>query len=169
VRRVYIGIDPGANGAMAAIVTNTDAPDYVYFRKTKDGPHEQAEWIRSLIDLDGMKLHEAEAFAIIEKVGAMPSIPGADGKRRQMGAATMFAFGKSAGLLEGLVIANAIPYEMTTPQTWQTAMKCKSGGDKNVTKQAAQRLFPREKITHANADALLLAEYCRRLRTGGAG
>jgi hypothetical protein len=42
-------------------------------------------------------------------------------------------------------------------------MKCRSGGDKKITKAAAQRLFPRMKVTHKNADALLIAEYGRRV------
>jgi hypothetical protein len=37
-----------------------------------------------------------------------------------------------------------------------------SKGDKNVTKRKAQELFPSLKITHATADALLIAEYLRR-------
>ena len=39
-----------------------------------------------------------------------------------------------------------------------------SKGDKNVTKSRAQELFPELKITHAIADALLIAEYGRRVR-----
>jgi hypothetical protein len=35
-------------------------------------------------------------------------------------------------------------------------------GDKNVSKRKAQELFPQLKITHATADALLLAEFGRR-------
>jgi len=37
-----------------------------------------------------------------------------------------------------------------------------TGGDKNVSKRRAQELFPEIKITHAIADALLIAEYARR-------
>ena len=33
-------------------------------------------------------------------------------------------------------------------------------------KAAAQRLWPSTKITHANADALLIAEFCRQIRNG---
>ena len=39
-------------------------------------------------------------------------------------------------------------------------MKCLTKGDKNVTKSAAQRLYPDRKITHADADAILIARYC---------
>ena len=48
-----------------------------------------------------------------------------------------------------------------SPVKWQTAMGCRTGGDKNVSKAEAQRLWPSLKITHRNADSLLLAEYAR--------
>jgi hypothetical protein len=37
-----------------------------------------------------------------------------------------------------------------------------SAGNKNVTKTRAAQLFPGVKMTHAIADALLIAEYGRR-------
>ena len=43
-------------------------------------------------------------------------------------------------------------------------MDCLTGGDKNVTKRKAQSLFPWVKVTHAIADSMLLAEYCRQHR-----
>jgi hypothetical protein len=43
-------------------------------------------------------------------------------------------------------------------------MSCLTKGDKNVTKSRAQELFPEVKVTHAIADALLIAEYGRRIR-----
>ena len=91
--------------------------------------------------------------AYIEKVGATP----------QMGVVSAFTFGRSYGWLLGVLDALRIPYEFVTPQKWQKAMGCLTGGDKNVSKAAAQRLWPSLKITHANADALLIAEYGRRL------
>lgn len=45
-------------------------------------------------------------------------------------------------------------------------MGCLTNGDKNITKQRAQQLFPSAKVTHKIADALLLAEYCRRVHRG---
>jgi hypothetical protein len=57
-----------------------------------------------------------------------------------------------------------IPFEEVSPVKWQKVMGCLSKGDKNVTKAAAQRLFPDIKITHAIADALLIAEYGRRIK-----
>lgn len=41
-------------------------------------------------------------------------------------------------------------------------MGCLTKGDKNISKARAQQLFPTAKITHATADALLLAEWRRK-------
>jgi hypothetical protein len=59
-----------------------------------------------------------------------------------------------------------VPFDEVLPVKWQTVMGCRSGGDKNITKARAQQLFPHVKVTHAIADALLLAEFCRRAQWG---
>jgi Holliday junction resolvasome RuvABC endonuclease subunit len=147
VRQVCIGIDPGKSGAIAAVVTHNQ-DTFIHWHKLDST--EADTWVF----LDELDNGDGNTFAVIEKVGATP----------QMGVTSAFTFGKSAGFLLGILTASQIPFEYVTPQTWQKSMGCMSKGDKNVTKAAAQRLFPREKITHANADALLIAEYCRRIR-----
>ena len=84
-----------------------------------------------------------------------------------MGVVSAFTFGRSYGFLRGLLAANGIKREDVTPQKWQAELGCRSKGDKNVTKAKAQELWPNEKITHANADAMLIAEYARRMVTQG--
>lgn len=65
------------------------------------------------------------------------------------------------------------PIELVAPSVWQRAFVLAGGprdegitAKKNRHKARAQELFPNLKITHACADALLLAEYCRRTREG---
>jgi hypothetical protein len=89
-----------------------------------------------------------DLFAYIEKVHAHPN----DSSK---GA---FAFGVNYGLLRMALVATEIPFETVSPGKWQRNMKCLSKGDKNVTKARAQELFPSIKVTHAIADALLIAE-----------
>jgi hypothetical protein len=60
--------------------------------------------------------------------------------------------------------AAGIPFERVRPQKWQQAMGCMTKGDKNVSKRRAQELYPQLKITHATADALLIATYGTRQR-----
>ena len=93
-------------------------------------------------------------FAVLEKVHAMP----------RQGVVSSFKFGESFGFCQGMLVAAGVRFELHTPQKWQKHMGCMSRGDKNVTKAKAQQLFPGTKITHAIADALLLADYARRIR-----
>ena len=76
-----------------------------------------------------------------------------------------FTFGQSYGFLRGMLIASEVPFDEVLPVKWMTKLSCRTKGNKNITKAKAQQLFPELKITHAIADALLIAEYCRQLRS----
>ena len=89
---------------------------------------------------------------VLQRVRAMP----------RQGVSSTFKFGTSYGFCRGLLVSFSVPFEDVTPWKWQRELKCLSKGDKNVTKAAAQRLFPDQKVVHATADAMLLAEYARR-------
>lgn len=92
----------------------------------------------------------------IERVWASP----------QMGVVSAFTFGGAYKSAKVLMLGNRIKLIEPTPQQWQKAMNCRTGGDKSITKRKAQALFPHTKVTNYNADALLLAEYCRRVSCG---
>ena len=141
----FIGIDPGVNGGIAVL---------------RDG--ENTVWGLSLkkwTEKDAYNFLEpcrgSASFACIERITPMPGI--------MRGVVAACKIGESYGLLRGFLVALEVSYERVTAGKWQRAMGCLSHGDKNVTKQRAQELFPAEKITHWLADALLLAEYARRL------
>ena len=91
--------------------------------------------------------------AYIEAVHAMP----------KQGVSSTFKFGVGYGGLLMALVAARIPFTSVRPQKWQAAMGCLTHGDKNITKRKAQELFPNIKVTHAIADALLIAEYGRRI------
>lgn len=137
----FIGIDPGQSGGIAVVT------DYGITEcwKMPDTERDTYELLRSLFLPNRSRV-------TIEKVGAMPG----------NGVSGMFKFGRSLGFLRGLVIALEFPFEDVTPQRWQKALGCLTKGDKNVSKRKAQELFPLLKVTHATADALLIAEYARR-------
>ena len=143
---VFVGIDPGKSGAIA--VVSADLSD-VWIQRMDTTERDVFDFV-----LD--KIGEEPSFAMLERVSAMP----------KQGVSSTFKFGQSYGFVLGLLTAMGIPFERVTPGKWQGAMKCRSGGDKNVTKARAQELFPKEKVIHKTADALLLAEYCRRVRLG---
>jgi crossover junction endodeoxyribonuclease RuvC len=81
----------------------------------------------------------------------------------------MFNFGTSFGWLQGMLDALGISYELVRPQKWKKEFSCTS--DKNTSIAVAKRLFPgvdlrrTERCTKdhdGKAEALLMAEYCRR-------
>jgi crossover junction endodeoxyribonuclease RuvC len=141
----YLGVDPGASGALALV---DEHGGHVATCRLSETLADVAAWLEHRRGLHGI------AFATLERVGAFPG----------QGVSSMFKFGQSAGFLEGLLVALRIPYALVGPSVWQTKMNCRTGGDKNVSKAAAQRLWPHVAITHATADALLIAEYTRRTR-----
>lgn len=145
---MIIGIDPGKSGAITCLqLWNTGEVGDVQFIRLDQTEHDIADQLYDCV-------FDYKCFAYIEKVHAMP----------KQGVSSTFKFGRSYGFLIGLLTAMRIPYDMVTPRKWQAAMGCLSGGDKNITKARAQQLFPAEKIIHANADSILIAEYGRRDR-----
>jgi hypothetical protein len=82
-----------------------------------------------------------------------------------MGVVSAFSFGRGYGNLEMALTAAGIPFERVRPQVWQKAMGCMTKGDKNISKAKAQELFPDKKATHWSSDALLIAEYGRRIQS----
>ena len=154
-RAVYIGVDPGMSGGLAFICGSTVD---VYAMPATE---------RDIWDAiyDVLASHpDTERFAVIERVGGFiqgnPS-PGS----------AMFRFGTSYGGLRMALIGNDVPFDDVPPQKWQKFLGVtprrkdeSKTAFKNRLKSRAQALFPQIKVTLATADALLLAEYCRRIR-----
>lgn len=144
-----MGIDPGVRGGLAVLKSNGFILRVQAFRPQMT----QKELVAAVKSgVDALRQYGGDA-CFIEKVGYMPG----DGGK---GANT---FGRIDGLLRGAALAYGLDVRDVSPMLWQSRMNCLSGGNKNVTKRRAQELFPYEaKITHAIADALLIAEYGRR-------
>jgi len=141
----HLGIDPGESGAAVLL-------------KYYDGlTVDQIFTFKGQSDLDIAEAIEDMAWrggsCMLEQLHAYP-------KRGSIG---NFKLGRHYGMLGAFLTAYGVDYKEATPQKWQRALGCLTGGDKNVTKKKAQELFPDVKVTHAIADALLLAEYSRRL------
>jgi hypothetical protein len=143
---LYLGIDPGVSGGIAAI----DEDGAVVF-VMKMPEHDEDVWRA----IRGAKIGRGKVYAMLERV--MPYAQAG----RTMGATSAFTFGEGIGRLRMALVASRITFECVVAVKWQNALNCRTGGDKNVTKNYAQRLFSHLKVTHATADALLLAMYCR--------
>ncbi len=82
----------------------------------------------------------------------------------------MFSFGRNYGFLRGCLHCLKIPFEEVTPAKWQREFSLlrtdkaeTNTAKKNRHKAKAQQLFPDTNVTHAIADALLIAEYGLRV------
>ncbi len=153
MKTLFLGIDPGGSGGIALIGEN-----FAQAWKMGDTETDTADLLRTHAP--------AIRIACIEEVHALPpTIPGNTSK-------ASFAFGKSYGFLRGLLIALQIPFTEISPQRWKKQMGLRFTKEntatekKNGSKALAQQIFPEMRITHATAEALLLAEICRRNHTG---
>jgi hypothetical protein len=142
-----IGIDPGKNGGIAWI----DYRGNPCVEKMPDTLKDLWEIIDTIRG-GHYRICNEGCKAYLEQVASSP----------QMGVVSAFTFGNGYGHLEMALTAAGIPFERVRPQAWQKAMGCMSKGDKNVTKRKAQELYPQLKVTHATADALLIATYGTR-------
>ena len=156
--KIYIGIDPGAKGAVAIIkggiktlikgdIQIIDCPPTIA---------EMADILTPYCDTN--------AKAIIEKVNPF----------FKSSAKSAFTFGGNFFAWQAILACFLIPYDFVTPRKWQKVMfdSAKRLGDtKQQSFERATRLFPnlgielrtpRGRILDGRCDALLIAEYLRR-------
>jgi len=145
---MILGIDPGVRGGLAILQADGKLVHVQAF-DPKDTEHRLVYEVIHALDLI-----EVDPFhqVYVERVGYM----------RGDGGKGAFTFGKIVGLIHGAVLSRSLFLHQVSPQMWQTRMECLTGGNKNISKRRAQHLFPYEKITHAVADAILIAEFGRR-------
>lgn len=162
MRTSYVGIDPGVSGGLAAI----DEDGLVLaVSKMPATERELLDWLREQRPaIPGGR----QARGILEKVHGGIGGPGG----RRQGAAGMFTYGRNYGSILMALTAAGIPFDQVAPQTWQKlagvvySKNLSQTNKKNISKRRAQQLFPSLTVTHAIADALLLAECCRRINRG---
>lgn len=159
----FLGIDPGLAGGIAVIgsrLTKAERTPIVQGDKRSMNLTACAAWIRHAIDANGCGV-----FAVIEKVHAMP----------KQGISSSFNFGKGYGAWIGILSTLGIAYQEVTPQAWKKTML--NGSDKSDKASSINRalsLFPHIKLipegcrtpSDGIAEALLMAEYARRMYLG---
>ena len=146
---IFLGIDPGASGGIAVLDSDAREPGWVFpMPKTEsDLEAEIAKWRPTVI---------GTTVAAIERVGGIPG----------QAAGASFKFGRSAGVIVGLLIAHKIPFVEVSPGKWMRhfglyGRNLTKTQRKNASKALAQKRFPGIKLTHATAEALLLALYAK--------
>lgn len=159
-----LGIDVGFNGSLAVLtpalaVEIFDAPTL----SISNGRRTHAEMdVAGIVAL--LRPYQAQGCHVfMERVGVMPG----------QGIASSGAFMRGFGQWEGVLAALGLPYTLVHPARWKRAMLDGQGKDKDASRQRAAQLFPvvahllSRKKDDGRAEALLLAEYGRRVLAGG--
>lgn len=157
---ILMSIDPGLSGAVCFFGSGTIL-ELLDIPTLPDGASNRQVDIMALCRrIDKHK----PTHAIIENVQPMPSIPGANGIRRGMGAASSFRFGFAVGQARALVTCYGLEVRLVHPQSWKRWAGLK-GPDKEQSRQKALVLMPSAarwlplKKDHNKAEALILALY----------
>lgn len=164
----YLGVDPGAQGCVA-IVGDTIA---TYSLKELDN----ADILRLLVRL---KTQHRIEYALLEKITALPAAVERkiNDERKAKGRDPISLSHMNAKLNQSYAAVKmaltAAEYKIAElrPVDWQKLYGMKRGKleDRNEFKRRlrdkAQSLFPKFQVRLEHADALLLAELCRRLQT----
>lgn len=143
MEKIFIGIDPGVSGAITALNENGKV---VGLTKMPQTMGELLSFLQQFTDND--------TTCYLEKVHARPGD----------GAASMFKFGQGFGWLQMALLAAKIKTIEVLPNTWMRGLGIKSKKKdetktsyKNRLKFIAEQLFPDQKVTLWNSDALLIA------------
>lgn len=164
--KVWIGIDPGLQGAIAVL-----APDEIavtpmpVVSSAKGRDQYDMAAIVELLDLQAGVHGAQHVLVTCEKLHAMPMEKG--------GSIANYYRGRSLMMVEMACTALGIPYQLVSPRAWQKLAHSGTSGEdtKQRSIMAAQRLFPgvsllrtpRSRVPHDGmAEALLLAWYGRR-------
>lgn len=154
---IYIGIDPGNSSGGIGVIECHESGNNICHSYRMD----------KMTDTDIAKLFEemrlvmesgVKVMAITEKVNAV----------YKSAANAMFSFGGNYYSIQMAMICNKIPFEIVLPAKWMSdfSMKKTKGEGKPQWKlrlrQKAEQIFPDAKIETNTADAILIAEYCRR-------
>lgn len=150
---IYVGVDPGARGGLAAIDENNKILFAVPMSREN-----LVNYIKNLHN-DITERNDA-VIACVEKVGAMPG----------QGVTSMFSFGKSAGFIEGVLESFQIPYQLVPPQTWKKSFSLLHK-DKKESIETCKKLFPgvnllpterSRKESDGIAESLIMSLYAKR-------
>ena len=154
---IIIGIDPGLSGAVVFLNTAThdlDIYDMPTVEVTRNGKKKRELSAQLLSNI--LSGHKVTA-AYLERVNAMAG----------QGVSSVFSFGRSSGIVEGILAAFDIPTTLVTPQAWQKAMEVRAG--KDGSRERAMQLFPAHAGMFARvkddgrSDAALIAAYGERM------
>jgi crossover junction endodeoxyribonuclease RuvC len=161
--QLVAGIDPGLAGALFFLnphsPTTGEAVDMPVHLLVRGGRKKYELDIAALVAI--FSAHRIE-HAFLEAVNAMPG----------QGVSSVFAFGKTYGVILGVLTSRAVPMTLVSPVVWKRALQVPKA--KDGARARASQLLPEAASQwalakqHGRAEAALLALYgARKLGQGG--
>ena len=153
---IILGIDPGLTGALAFYDTEektVEVHDMPVVSVVRNGKNKNEVSAALTSDIIAEHLKGMPSVAFLERVNAMPG----------QGVTSVFSFGRSSGIIEGILAAYDIETHIVIPQRWQKAMEVRGG--KDGSRERAMQLLPASagkfnlKKHDGRADAALIALY----------
>jgi crossover junction endodeoxyribonuclease RuvC len=149
---IVMSIDPGLSGALAVFIDDVliDVVDMPTHELSRNG---KAKRQIAAADLAGIFTQHDPRHVIVERVSAMPG----------QGVTSMFSFGRSFGVIEGIIAAYNIPVTYVTPGVWTKAIG--RGAGKDASRARACELYPAHQKQFARvkddgrADAVLIGAW----------
>jgi len=159
--KIFVGIDPGALGAICALRINSDGSHNIVFMDNKINPMAKHVLLQTL-NKEGIQM------CMIEDVA---SIPGASAKAN-------FTFGWNVGELRTLLDIQNFGYDLVKPKVWQKIVGVSvptkfKGTDrkkriKNQVADICERVYPgcsirgpKGGLLDGRSDSLMIAHYSR--------
>ena len=148
---IKIGIDPGLSGAIVFLEPNSPI-EWHRMPTMKTGSANRVNASALAAKIRPYWLLNKKIHAYVELVSSMPG----------QGVASMFSFGHSAGVIQGVLGAFEIPVTMVTPSQWKKRAGL-VGQDKDASRTLAIQMWPfwreldKKGAGQAYADAALIA------------
>jgi crossover junction endodeoxyribonuclease RuvC len=147
--KVYIGIDPGQKGAIAALYEDGSA--FMW---------DMPKTVKGIDEILSCYFKKQNCICCLEKAQPMP----------KQGVVGVFTYGAHYGGLKAVLEITGIPYQEVRPAKWKKEFSLSK--NKKAAIQTALQLFPnkteddfkgiRGGVKDGRAEALLMAEYARR-------
>lgn len=162
---IFCGIDPGLSGAVAFYRPGDKGLkmfDMPVFHRESGKKEINAQALTTIFKRFGGSSLLKVKVAVYEDVGAMVYVD-RFGKKRGQGSASSFAFGKSLGIVIGILSALDVPYVGVHSSVWKSLLELTK--DKTLSRLKAQELFPgvagqfKRKMDDGRAEAALLAYF----------
>jgi crossover junction endodeoxyribonuclease RuvC len=150
--QIVMSIDPGLSGAIAVFIGDTlhdiiDTPTHELVRNAKIKRQISASALASIF-----KEYDP-GHVVVERVSAMPG----------QGVTSMFSFGRSFGVIEGILAAYELPVTYVMPAVWTKGIG--RGAGKDASRARACELYPAHQQRFARvkddgrADAVLIGAW----------